>query len=211
MHRRALLASIGTVAGGTAGLGAGTAAAQSNQSADGDAECEPVSIPVAKSGNQTVATREVPAAWWDQVERSRTVADEIREAYADEPWFVRGGRSSDGEQLCGSSKFVLTVYADDVEAAEAALPERRDGVRIRVEYGDESEWDTRFADDATSDPRTAGDGTPASETPDESTNESDESSATDADGTPGFGVLGTLLGAGVTTTLVARLRDDGGE
>lgn len=90
---------------------------------------------------------------------------------------------------------------DDVEAAEAALPERRDGVSIRVEYGDESEWDRGFAVDTT----------PASETPDESTNESDESSATDADGTPGFGVLGTLLGAGVTTALVARLRDDGGE
>lgn len=201
MHRRALLASIGAVAGGTAGLGAGSAAAQSNQSADGDVECEPVSIPVAKSGNQTVATREVPAAWWDQVERSRTVADEIGEAYADEPWFVRSGTSSDGEQICGSSKMVLTVYADDVEAAEAALPERRDGVRIRVEHGDESDWGTRFA----------GDETPASETPDETTNESDESSATDADGTPGFGVLGTLLGAGVTTALVARLRDDGGE
>lgn len=204
MKRRALLAALGA---STLGV-AGTAAGRSAQATDDQRDCETVEIPVAKSGNQTIATREVPAEWWDHVERSRTVSDEIGEEFGDEAWFQGSGRSSDGETICGSSKMVLTVYARDVDAAEAALPERRDGVRIRVE----PERDVSLAgpaelDDADVSENTTPDhGSAQNDTADDGA--ADEAAEPEADGAPGFGVLGALLGAGGAAALARLRRND---
>ncbi|OVE84957.1 PGF-CTERM sorting domain-containing protein [Natronolimnobius baerhuensis] len=98
-----------------------------------EADCELTEIATAMSGDEVIATEEVPKAWWDQVERSRDVADELSAELADKPWFERTGRSLGEDEICDRNAFVVTVYTSDEEAARSELEDSRDGVPIDID------------------------------------------------------------------------------
>ncbi|WP_241175348.1 PGF-CTERM sorting domain-containing protein [Natronolimnobius sp. AArcel1] len=132
MNRRQVLATLGCL---SVSAVPGAASARSDED-----DCELTEIATAMSGDEVIATEEVPKAWWDQVERSRDVADELYAELADEPWFERIGRSSGEDEICERNVFVVTVYTSDEEAAQSALEESRDGVPITIdEVSDDEE------------------------------------------------------------------------
>lgn len=210
MKRRTVLAAVGS-------LSAAAPAVASARDSDGDGDdknghdCETIEIPVAKSGEEVVATEEVPEEWWDHVERSREVADELGDKLEDEPWFEGISRSTGEAEICGSSVFVVTVHASDADAARSRLAESRDGVPIEIgeplpdavptdgaaaggDEPDEIETESGNGD---------GDGATAS-------NETNAAAASaDDDSMPGFGIVGGLAGLGAAGYLFSSRERDG--
>lgn len=212
MKRRTALAA-------TAGLAAGWPAVPLAGARD-DPDCDRVEeIVVAKSGDEPVATEEVPAPWWEQVERARDVHDEIREEYRDAPWYRASGRTAGEREICGRTEMAVVVYAADVGEARAALEDERDGVPITVKEYEEPEValatatpDAGGENTSTGAPDDTPDGAP-DETPDDTpdaTPDADTESATDeAERLPGPGMLGALAGLAGAGYLAARRRADG--
>ena len=216
MHRRTLLAATGGLAIGAVSM----AAADSDETSHSDEpttdghDCETVEIATAKSGDEVVATEDVPEPWWEQVERTREIQEEITDAYADEPWFDGSGRTTGDEEICGRNAFVVTVYTDDEETAREVLGDLRQDVGIRFEEpldleplgGDPLEddvpvsFDEENADDDLLDQEDAENGNASD----------DEYSSDDTDSVPGFGVLATAVGlAGAGCLLAGRGRVGG--
>lgn len=78
-------------------------------------------------------TTEVPDAWRESVQRSREVVELLLERYGDEDWFGSVGRGRGTDSIDGMRALTVTVYAENVAAAERALPEALDGFTIHVE------------------------------------------------------------------------------
>lgn len=221
MRRRAILAAVGCLAGGAIASSAATAAADSTRTED-ERDCETTEVATTMSGDETDRTREVPEPWWEQVERSRAVAAELRAEFGDEEWFDSVGRTLGDTEICGRTAFVVTVDARDEAVARATLEESRDGVPIRIEEATESaplggDGDDADADEIDDGNESDADASSGEETeaeddePDGGANETGDAK-TGADGSddsvPGFGIVGGLVGVGAAGYLAGRGRDD---
>ena len=217
MHRRTLLAATGSLA-----IGA-MAAADADESTTDDHDCETVEIATAKSGDEVIATEEVPEPWWEQVERTRDVQEELAAEFGDESWFEGSGRTTGSEAICGRNAFVVTVYTEERKTAREKLGDRRQDVAIRLrepldlETVDEDLYDGDVPlspheedgdDDASQDEEEgANDSSAADDTgSSDDTNSSDGmDSSDDTDAVPGFTAIATLAGlAGAISLLAGR-------
>lgn len=201
MKRRTVLMTVGA-------LTAAPMRAAATGSTQTDCE-ETVEITTAESGDEAISTEEVPAAWWEQVERARDVQDEIAEDFGDEGWYEGVGRSGGSAEICGQRAFVVTVYTADEDAARSALGEERDGVDLFYEEPPEVhedvgtvEGDVNGVEEETETDKEAENG--ESETNDGET----ETTEADDDQTPGFGALGALAGLGAARFLLGRRGSD---
>lgn len=180
MNRRAILAAVGTLAISPVR----TAAGKSDESDGIDTECDTVEITTGSAGT----TDEVPAPWWEQVQRARDVQDELEDDFGAEPWFEGTGRSSGSETICGQNALIVTVYTSNEEAARTRLDATRNGVRIYVDDPTKTGPDDLDGDVL--------EGTP---TADPETDSTDDGS----DPTPGLGVLGAIVSLGTARYLLA--------
>ena len=216
MHRRTLLAATGSLAIGAMAV----AAADADESTTDDHDCETVEIATAKSGDEVIATEEVPEPWWEQVERTRDVQEELTAEFGDESWFEGSGRTTGGEEICGQNAFVVIVYTDDQEMARETLGAQRHDVPIRLrepldlETVEEDLYDGDVPlspheengdGDASQDEEEGANGSSATDDTDSS---DDRDSGDDTDSVPGFTAVATLAGlAGAISLLAGR---DGG-
>lgn len=133
MNRRMLLKVVGAGMGSTGLLGTGFVNAV--VASDEDYDCdETVEIVVTSSGD----TEEVPAAWYERIQRAENVTTRLVRDYLGKEWVERISESSGDELICDShSHPEVHVFVTDMERAQNEFPSEIEGIPIVIRDADE--------------------------------------------------------------------------
>lgn len=124
VDRRRFLSHVGAA-------GAGAIVTRRSSEISGADDTSEIAIVRRRDGPPV--TTEMPDAWRESVRRSREVVETLLERFGDEAWFGSVGRGRGTDSIDGLRTPAVTVYAENVAAAERALPEALDGFTIHVD------------------------------------------------------------------------------
>lgn len=131
MKRRSLLKLVG---GGIASAGLMGSAAGSVSGDDRHyTDCATVEIEVTSSG----ATEEVPAEWYDKVQRSDEITSDLVRDYLGKEWVERILETSGDDLICDTHAHPeIHVYVTDVARAQSEFPNEVDYIPIVIREAD---------------------------------------------------------------------------
>ena len=91
-----------------------------------------VTIPVAQSGEEILATKEVPRDWWEQMVKSRDVHHSLHNRYENVAGIEDIGLTSIDETISGRRKGAVSIYVDSNVSPEPDIPDSVEGIDIVV-------------------------------------------------------------------------------